>query len=138
MSTDKVRPSEVDSVFSDGHAAVEHRGLRQKLSLFRLRITGGAATETRKEAESAPSLDDKVQAANHGPEAGGEASGQIKRRATSTRSERMGESEEMGQRCQASCALVREEDIGSIMTAWLLLTPGFAEVWLGQQGGDLF
>ncbi|KAM4054927.1 hypothetical protein HRG_005745 [Hirsutella rhossiliensis] len=87
-STNKATLSEMHSFTSDAHSAAEHRGLRQKLSMFRLRITGGLAAETCKEAESAPAVDSKGLTANHGPEA--EASGQSKGRAISTRSERMG------------------------------------------------
>lgn len=90
-STNKATLSEMHSFSSDAHSAVEPRGLRQKLSMFRLRITGGlAAAETCKDAEVAAGLDCKGSAATHGPEDGGETGGQVKGRAISTRSERMG------------------------------------------------
>lgn len=87
-STSKVALNDMPSSTADAHFAVEPRGLRQKLSMFRLRITGGLAAEAPKEAEGAAAVGGKSSTANH--ESEGEASGQSKERAISTRSERMG------------------------------------------------
>ncbi|PHH73991.1 hypothetical protein CDD80_3433 [Ophiocordyceps camponoti-rufipedis] len=68
---------------------VERRGLRQKLSMFRLRITGGAA----KESESASGMDSKgaVVAASEAAQVLADSCDQVRGRAiSSTRSDRVG------------------------------------------------